>query len=284
MQTFGSKTTSLLSKMTIGVVGLSGTGSPVAEMLYRLGVGKLVVVDDDKIEEKNLGRVYNSAKDDVGTLKVDMFVSACRRHGLATVIESFAKTTEDTVVIRALSQCDIIFGCVDTHTGRRTLDLISNYYLIPVIDIGVKLISDSKGGIDACCYSINYIKPGASTLLSRKIINGEIMLSEGLKYSNPEEYVKQIKEKYIKGVNENSPAVISINTMAAAHAVNEFLSRIHNYRNIDNKDITQVSYNLMEPEGVFIESETAFEEDLMTKKVVGFGDIVPLLGKPSLSE
>jgi hypothetical protein len=66
--------------------------------------------------------------------------------------------------------------------------------------------------------------------------------------------------------------------------VNEFLSRIHNYRNIDNKDITQVSYNLMEPEGVFIESETAFEEDLMTKKVVGFGDIVPLLGKPSLSE
>ena len=60
-QSFGSKTSRMLSSLRVGVVGVSGTGSPVAEMLYRLGVAEITLVDDDRIEEKNLGRIYNSS-------------------------------------------------------------------------------------------------------------------------------------------------------------------------------------------------------------------------------
>ena len=42
----------------------SGTGSFVVEELARLGVGKLVLIDSDCVEEKNLNRIVNSSKED----------------------------------------------------------------------------------------------------------------------------------------------------------------------------------------------------------------------------
>jgi tRNA A37 threonylcarbamoyladenosine dehydratase len=59
-QTFGKGTTEKLSSLSIGVVGVSGTGIPVVEQLHRLSVGELVLVDGARVEEKNVGRIYNS--------------------------------------------------------------------------------------------------------------------------------------------------------------------------------------------------------------------------------
>ena len=36
----------------------------MAEQLYRLGVKRLVLVDDDYVEERNLGRILNSTTTD----------------------------------------------------------------------------------------------------------------------------------------------------------------------------------------------------------------------------
>jgi molybdopterin/thiamine biosynthesis adenylyltransferase len=41
---FGSATQSLLRNLRIGIVELGGTGSPLAEQLYRLGVGQLLLI------------------------------------------------------------------------------------------------------------------------------------------------------------------------------------------------------------------------------------------------
>jgi hypothetical protein len=56
-QAFGKGTFNLLKTLKVGVVGCSGTGSPVIEQLARLGIGELVLVDPDYIEEKNLNRI-----------------------------------------------------------------------------------------------------------------------------------------------------------------------------------------------------------------------------------
>ena len=63
-QAFGQGTTSKLRSLAVAVVGCSGTGSIVAEQLARLGVGKLVLVDPDIVEEKNLNRILNTGKED----------------------------------------------------------------------------------------------------------------------------------------------------------------------------------------------------------------------------
>ena len=56
-QAFGTGTTALLRNLSVAIVGCSGTGSIVAEQLARLGAGRLVLVDPDRVEEKNLNRI-----------------------------------------------------------------------------------------------------------------------------------------------------------------------------------------------------------------------------------
>ena len=46
-------------------VGVSGTGSVVAEQLARLGSGEIILVDFDRIEGRNLDRILNSTMADV---------------------------------------------------------------------------------------------------------------------------------------------------------------------------------------------------------------------------
>ena len=59
-QAFGDGTTDLLRSLSVGVAGCSGTGSWVIELLGRLGIGRLVLVDPDTIECKNMNRIVNS--------------------------------------------------------------------------------------------------------------------------------------------------------------------------------------------------------------------------------
>ena len=89
-QVFGQSTTRLLSRLRVGVVGASGTGSAVVEQLYRLGVGELVLVDPDIVEEKNVGRIYNSTMSDAAERrsKVDVLEDAIHRSGLQTRVTS----------------------------------------------------------------------------------------------------------------------------------------------------------------------------------------------------
>ena len=63
-QLFGLGTTRRLRKIAVAVVRCSGTGSPVIEQLARLGVDRLVLVDPDRVESKNLNRILNATRED----------------------------------------------------------------------------------------------------------------------------------------------------------------------------------------------------------------------------
>ena len=59
-----------LGKSSVGIAGLGGLGSNAAVSLARAGVGRLVIVDFDKVEESNLNRQYYF-RDQIGKNKVD---------------------------------------------------------------------------------------------------------------------------------------------------------------------------------------------------------------------
>ena len=54
-QAFDDGTIEQLRRLTVAVVGVSGTGSPTVEQLMRLGAAVIVNVDDDCMEERNVG-------------------------------------------------------------------------------------------------------------------------------------------------------------------------------------------------------------------------------------
>ena len=63
----------------------------------------------------------------------------------------------------------------------------------------------------------------------------------GLRRNDPVAHSQQIKDGYISGVVEHRPAVISINSFAAAYAVTEFLARLHPFRDKPNEAMLRLS-------------------------------------------
>ena len=73
----------------MAVVGCSGTGSPLIEQLARLGVGRIVIVDPDHVETKNLNRIVNSTREDayLRRPKVEVLARAIAAMGFDTELE-----------------------------------------------------------------------------------------------------------------------------------------------------------------------------------------------------
>ncbi|HVT26942.1 MAG TPA: ThiF family adenylyltransferase [Lacipirellulaceae bacterium] len=281
-QAFGAKTVSMLSKMRVGVVGCSGTGSWVVEMLSRLGVGELVLVDPDVIERKNLNRILNSVATDaaVERPKVKVFARAIRRLGLGTKVTSYQTDILQRKVVQSLAGCDFLFGCVDSADGRDALNRVAAFYIIPYVDVGVLLQADGKGSVQQVCAAVHYLIPDGSSLLSRRVITAEQVRAESLRRRSPDQYAALRKEGYIQGVNVDSPAVISINGFAASHAVNEMLARIHPFRRDANSEFRAQTFSLSD--GAWLRIEDGPACPFLSKRT-GRGDCEPMLDNSELS-
>jgi hypothetical protein len=281
-QTFGSGTYERLKKLRIAVIGCSGTGSPVIEQLARNCVGSLVLVDPDHVEEKNLNRILNATMEDARAkrLKVEVAERAIRAMGLGTKVQVYAKNLFDPDVIRAVAACDVIFGCVDTIDGRHILNKLASFYLLPYFDLGVKIEADGSGGVDQVCGTVHYLKPGGSSLLSRNLFTLEQVRAAGLQRTDPAQYQQQIKEGYIRGAQEDRPAVIQLNSLIASLAVNELLARLHPYRLDPNGDyaINRISLS----HGI-CDHESDGEPCRVLARHAGRGDTEPLLEWAELS-
>jgi hypothetical protein len=280
-QLFGTGTTCRLKKLRIAVAGCSGTGSIVIELLARLGVGELVLVDDECIESRNLNRVLNARHSDIGRAKVQVLAEAVEAMGLGTKVSPLKMNLYDPTAVHRVAECDAVFGCMDTAEGRHLLNRVATFYLLPYLDLGVHLAADGIGGIDEASGVVHYLQPGLSSLLNRKAYTLEQVRAEGLRRTNPTAYAEQRQLNYIEGVDEHSPAVASVNATIASLAVNEFLARIHPFRSCDNCDCATVRFNFMETL-VTREEETGLPCSFLTPHV-GSGDIDPLLEWPALS-
>ncbi|WP_088255946.1 ThiF family adenylyltransferase [Fimbriiglobus ruber] len=282
-QIFGQGTTARLRMSTAAVIGCSGTGSPLIEQLVRLGIGRLLLVDPDVVEEKNLNRILHSTMEDAKARrpKVEVMAREINRIGLGTEVIPLQKNLVDSETVRRVAQCDVVFGCMDGAEGRNLLNRLATFYCLPYFDVGVRLEADGQGGVSQVCGGVHYLQPGGSSLLSRGVISSEDIEAEALRRSDPVEYERRFKVGYIRGVREDRPAVVSVNMHFASMAVNEFLARLHPFRDDPNEDYAWVStsltqmHNYAKPDGVAC---------ARLARHVGRGDTNPLLDMPILGQ
>ena len=246
-QTFGSGTLAVLNGLRVGVVGCSGTGSIVTELLVRNGVGTLVLVDNDIVEQKNLNRVLNSTVGDAHSRrpKVLAMTDAIGRIDIGTTVEAYEALTDTSEVLRALVDCDVIFGCVDSAFGRYHLECIASAYYIPYFDVGVHLEADGSGAIHAADAVAHYVHPEGSSLLSRGVYTMDQVTAENLHREDPGRYNAQREVGYLGAVGEEQPAVMSVNMQAACMAFNDFLARVHHYRLDANREFATQQFRLV---------------------------------------
>jgi hypothetical protein len=281
-QSFGKGTYEVLQKLRIGVVGCSGTGSIVVDQLSRNCVGQLVLVDPDVVEYKNLNRIINSKCSDAenGRLKVSVLSEAILDLGFGTSVEAISTSLFDPVAIKSIASCDIVFGCMDSIDGRHLLNRLATFYGLAYFDLGVKLEADGFGGVDQVCGTVHYLKPGGSSLLSRHVYSIEQVRAAGLMRVDPAAYESLKKEGYIKGIAEDRPAVIQLNSLIASLAINELLARLHPYRIDPNGEYAVHRISLSH--GIYEHLEDGALCALLARHV-GRGDTIPPLDMPELS-
>jgi hypothetical protein len=274
-----------LSRLTIAVIGYSGTGSVTAEQLARMGVGSLIVVDFDHVEGRNLNRILNSSIADAKDckLKVEVFRKAAETYRPDLNIQCIPKTIASREAILSVAQADIIFCCVDSQEGRLLSDLMAAAFMQPLFDIGVvipvRVTSTGQTAIMDINGRIDYIQPGGTTLFERGVYTSASLTAEELLKRDPEAYAEQVNEGYMPGSIEEAPSVISVNMFAASTCVQEFISRLYPYRLVSNRGYARTVFSLADNEYEYLSDDAFVHTD---SELLGSGLKEPLLGIPSL--
>lgn len=272
-----------LNFVTACVVGVSGTGSIVAEQLARLGIGRLILIDFDRMEIKNLNRVLNSTLQDAlrGRLKTEMV--AARIHSYRDDIEIHCVDTSIACrkAILAAGSADFLFCCVDSFEGRQVCDRIASAFVQPLFDVAVTIptrqAENDRLAIADACGRIDYVYPGGSTLSDRGVYTPENLRMEYLRAAAPEDYADQVKAGYLKGTIDEAPSVISLNMRAASSCVMELIARCYPFRHEPNSHYARTLFSLAEGE------EERFDEDSFPRaghQNLARGLQEPLLGLP----
>ena len=217
-----------LARLTVGVVGLGGTGSLVSQQLAHLGVRRILGLDDDCLEDSNHSRVVGSTLADVEnkTPKAEIAARLARSINPEIFFEPIQGNITDEKIALELRRCDLVFCCTDNQWSRAILNQLAQQYLTPVVDMGVRIVAeegDRRGKVNNAGGRVYVIRPGQGCLYCIEAIRPHLVAQEAIP---PEERAKQVREGYIKGADVPNPAVISLNSVVAGLAVTEFLDMI----------------------------------------------------------
>ncbi len=233
---FGPEMNLRLRSMRIGVVGCGGTGSATAMLLARLGVGQLVLFDDDIVEVTNLNRLHGARRADADAMrpKVEVVAREITELGLGTRVVPVRGWIGDPAFRDVLKACDVIFGCTDDHDGRLLLNRLAYFYLIPVLDMGLAIDPAPAGaGLRDLTGRVTVLTPGSPCLLCRHIVDPVTARDEELRRRKPEEYERRKREAYVRGEGNPAPAVVTFTTATACLAVDELLQGLVGFRGPD---------------------------------------------------
>ncbi len=141
----GANSESFLKAATVGVVGLGGGGSHIVQQLSHIGVGGLVLVDPDRIEDTNTNRLVGGTLADVQVSQLKIKIAARVVRGLVPDCRLSCIDREWQTALDELRECDVIFGAVDSFLGREELERFCRAHLIPYIDIGMDVTKVAPG-------------------------------------------------------------------------------------------------------------------------------------------
>ena len=106
----------------ICVFGLGGVGAAAAMDLVRVGVGNLVVVDFDEVQESNLNRLYFGNHSTVGRAKTDVFIEAALQINPGIRIQKLDSLVRGAEAARSIpDDCDYYLDCIDTLNPKVNL-------------------------------------------------------------------------------------------------------------------------------------------------------------------
>lgn len=269
VSSWGNKVQEDISRLKIGIVGLGSVGSVVAEILSRTGVSKFTLIDFDNVEIKNLDRTLGVYESDVGCAKVKSIAKSIRKSSTSPIID--IDCVEYSICeepgYRAALNCDAIFSCVDRPWPRQILNFIAYSHLIPVIDGGIYVKTNSYNtemkGATWRAHIVGY-KRACLECIGQYSTSLAMLEKEGL-LEDPE-YIKGMSNKIDVNNKEN---VFAFSTYLAAMEVSQFLSQFIAPCGIS--DVGQQLFNLVP--GKLVNEHRTCHSNCYFQTIIGKGDL-----------
>lgn len=238
---FGDRGQRLLSDQKVGVIGAGGIGSLVLEALARLGVGHILAIDPDRLDVTNLPRVVGSTRWDarwaltrpgapavlqrIGTRFAAKKVDIARRVARAANPQArfdavYGSLVDDDVAMR-LVDCDYLFLAADTMQARLIFNALVHQYLIPGVQLGAKVTVDKPSGDVMDVFSVvRPVHPDTGCLWCNGLISPTQLQDEAFTED------QRRRQRYVEEDDIPAPSVITLNAVAAAHAVDQYLFHV----------------------------------------------------------
>ena len=137
MGTFSAQDQIVLFGSRVCIVGLGGLGGTVTEILARLGIGALTLVDGDVFEDSNLNRQLLSTLETLGASKTTAAESRVRQ------INPSVKTRIHDVFMDArnaaglIEGADVVVDCLDNLKIRFVLETAAKAAKIPLVSAAI---------------------------------------------------------------------------------------------------------------------------------------------------
>lgn len=130
----GKKGVEKLNNSKVAVFGIGGVGSFTVEALARAGIGRFVLVDNDKIAMTNLNRQLIATRKTIGRYKSDVAkerILEINPEAEVEVYQEFFLTNSKSNIIK--TDLSYVVDCVDTVTAKIEIITKCKEFNIPVI-------------------------------------------------------------------------------------------------------------------------------------------------------
>ena len=122
---YGKEKQEIISKSSLLIAGMGGLGCTAADILVRSGIGKLVLVDDDIVQETDLNREILYDQNDIGKQKVQVARNKLKAISDHTEIISLQmKITESNLFQLKKYRFNGIADCLDNFKSRFILEKV----------------------------------------------------------------------------------------------------------------------------------------------------------------
>ena len=122
-------------------------------------MGKICLLDPDRLEETNLNRVVGATAMDVGRPKVEVAADLMLRINPKIKITALTGNVLLAREARPLLSCDVLFCCTDSHGSRAVVNQLAYQYLIPTFDLGLR-IDVRAGKVASITGRVQMLAPG----------------------------------------------------------------------------------------------------------------------------
>ncbi|KXB03224.1 adenylyltransferase [candidate division MSBL1 archaeon SCGC-AAA261F19] len=135
---FGIEGQKKLKSTTALIAGAGGLGSPLSIYLAVAGLGKLRIVDKDKVELSNLNRQILYGEEDINKAKAPVLEKALKKLNKDIEVESINCNITDDTIEELVGGCDLIADCMDNYPTRYVLNRASLEKEIPLFHAAVE--------------------------------------------------------------------------------------------------------------------------------------------------